>query len=219
MCSHQKENTCVLFCYFLWRLQKERPCGRGSHLFARWQRRLWDGAGSSSGFCRCFCVSCVVTVPCHSLTRFCVSWDIIQLCLRDTTNDCEFNLSISQLFLLTPSRWCHHVVHLFERFLIGGFLCFFRGQHMSYYPAEFLCSLFFPLRFFPYVLNITPEGIYTFKFSLFPSYHLIGLQYKYLGKKAKILIVNFGIYIITLAFHVFWVKFSAQILNWARIYC
>lgn len=50
---------------------------------------------------------------------------------------------------------------------------------------------FFSLRFFPYVLNITPEGIYTFKFSLFPSYHLIGLQYKYLGKKAKILVVNF----------------------------
>lgn len=168
MCSHQKENTCVLFCYFLWRLQKERPCGRGSHLFARWQRRLWDGARSSSGFCRCFCASCVATVPCHSLTRFCVSRDIIHLCLRDTTNDSEFNSSTSQLFLLTPSRWCHHVVHLFERFLIGGFLCFFRGLHMSYYPAEFLCSLFFRYVFFP-TSWILPQKVFIhLNFPYFP---------------------------------------------------
>ena len=137
MCSHQKENTCILLCYFLWRLQKERACGRGgvSPICTMVGKPLWDGASSSSGFCRCFCASCTSTVPRYSPTLFC-----IHLCLLDPRSDSDFNSSISQLFLSTPSRWCHHVAHLFEQFLIGGFLCLLQGRHMSYDPPEFLPS-------------------------------------------------------------------------------
>lgn len=165
MCSTGKKIHVSYFAVLFEDYRKKEPVEEGLSLVCR---RLWDGASSSSGFCRCFCASCTLTVQRYSLTLFC-----IHLCLSHTTNYSDFNSTTSQLFLLTPSRWCHHVGHLFERVLIGGYLCLLQGLHMSW--SSRIPS--FPLykEFFPQVLNMTPEGIYTFKWSLFSSGHLISI--------------------------------------------
>lgn len=161
--------------------ERKSPWKRVSHPFAG--KTLWDGASSSIGFWRCFCVPCTSTVPCYSPFP-----QTPRTCVLVTTNDSGFNSSISQLFLLTPSRWCHHVVHLFEGVSYRRLFMFpSRTAHIQ--QNSFLSPL--ERLFSPHFWNITPESIYTFKFSQFLSYHPFSIIFavSIFRKKAQIVIV------------------------------
>lgn len=84
---------------------------------------VWDAAGSSPAFWRCFCLSCTLTVPRCSLTLLCLSWDIRHLCLSEKTKG---KISIPPFLscFCWHSRWCHKVMHLFAWFLIWRLFMF-----------------------------------------------------------------------------------------------
>lgn len=184
MCAHQKKNRRVF--YFLSRLQKERAHGRGSltHLQGRLCEMepvaLLDFGGA---------FVYPAHLQSHVTARLCAAFpQTPRTCVLDTTNDSGFNSSISQLFLLTPSRWCHHVVPLFDGVSYRRLFMFLsRTGHIQ--QNSFLSSL--ERLFFPHFWNITPESIYTFKFSQFLSYHLFGIIFtvNIFRKKAQIVIV------------------------------
>lgn len=78
-----------------------------------------------SGFCSCFCTSCILTVPHHTLTLFC------SLVSAGHSKRLWLQFLRVSAVSVTPSRWCHQLAHLHEHFLVGGVLSLLQSLHMS----------------------------------------------------------------------------------------